>query len=146
MTPEGSELDRAVKETLKVVKALPDRAKVNVIVFETEIRVWKRGLTTLSSGARKALGSFLAEQRPNGSTNLYDALEAALNLKDVETIYLLSDGSPTTGKFTREEEILEAVLQLNRDKRAAIHCVALGGGSRLLRRLSEATMGTYVER
>jgi len=145
-TPEGSELDRAVKETLKVVKALPDRAKVNVIVFESQIRVWKRGLTALSSGARKALGSFLAEQRPSGSTNLYDALEAALKLKDVETIYLLSDGDPTTGRLTGEEEILEAVLQLNRDKRAAIHCVALGGGSRLLRRLSEVTSGTYVQR
>lgn len=141
-----TELERAVKETLQVVKALPGHAKVNVIVFESEIRVWKKGLTTLSAGARKALEGFLAAQKPNGSTNLYDALEAALRLKGVETIYLLSDGDPTTGKFTGEEEILEAVQQLNRDKRAAIHCVALGGGSRLLRRLSEATMGTYVQR
>lgn len=143
---EGSELERAVKETLKVVKAMPNHAKVNVIVFESRIRLWKKGLTTLSAGARKALGNFLAEQRPSGSTNLYDALEAALKLKGVETIYLLSDGDPTTGKFTGEEEILEAVQQLNRDKRAAVHCVALGGGSRLLKRLSEATMGTYVQR
>jgi len=146
LTTEGSELQRAVNETLRVVKTLPDRAKVNVIVFETEIRLWKKALTTLSAGARKALGNFLAEQRPSGSTNIYDALDAALKLRGVETIYLLSDGDPTTGRFTREEEILEAVQQLNRDKRAAIHCVALGGGSRLLRRLSEATMGTYVER
>jgi len=142
----GTELDRAVQETLKVVKALPGEAKVDVILFETEIRPWKKSLTKLTTEARKALEAFLLEQKPTGATNLYDALEAALLLKDVDTIYLLSDGSPNRGKFTDEEEILQAVRQLNRDRRATIHCVALGGESRLLRRLSEATLGTYVQR
>ena len=117
-----------------------------MIVFETDIRLWRKSLTPLGPGARKALEAFLAEQTPKGSTNLFEALEAALRLKGVETIYLLSDGSPTAGRLTDDDEILEAALDLNRETRAAIHCVSLGGDSRLLRRLSEATMGTYVQR
>lgn len=143
---ETSELDRAVKETLKVVKALPPSARANVVVFETEIRTWKRGLTTLGTSARKALERFLSGQRPSGSTNLHDALETALLMRDVETIYLLSDGEPTAGRVTGDDEIVEAVRRLNRDTRAAVHCVSLGGDSRLLRRIAEATMGTYVQR
>ncbi|HEX5136278.1 MAG TPA: HEAT repeat domain-containing protein [Planctomycetota bacterium] len=141
-----TELERAVKETLRVVKALPPSAKANVIVFETEVRRWKKGLTTLSAGARKTLEEFLGEQKPAGSTNLYDALESALLMKDVETIYLLSDGDPTAGRITDHDEILEAVRRLNRETRAAVHCVSLGGESRLLRHIAEATMGTYVTR
>jgi len=141
-----TELERAVKETLKVVKALPPSAKANVIVFESSIRRWKKGLTTLSTGTRKALEEFLLDQKPGGSTNLYDALEAALLMKDVETIYLLSDGEPTAGRITDHDEILEAVRRLNRETRAAVHCVSLGGESRLLRHIAEATMGTYVTR
>jgi HEAT repeat protein len=141
-----TELERAVKETLKVVKALPPSAKANVVVFETEIRRWKKGLTALGTGTRRALEAFLAEQKPSGSTNLFDALESALLMKDAETIYLLSDGSPTAGRLTDPDEIVEAVRRLNRDTRAAVHCVSLGGDSRLLRRIAEATMGTYVTR
>lgn len=143
---EPTELARAVKETLKVVKALPSSAKANVILFETEIRPWNRGLTTLGTSTRKALERFLLAQKASGSTNLYDALEAALLMKDVETIYLLSDGQPTAGRITDGDEIVEAVRRLNRDTRAAVHCVSLGGESRLLRRIAEATMGTYVTR
>jgi HEAT repeat protein len=141
-----TELERAVKETLKVVKALPPSAKANVIVFETEVRRWRRSLTALGPSTRKALEEFLAEQKPAGSTNLFDALEEALLMKDVETIYLLSDGEPTAGRVTDDDEIVEAVRRLNRDTRAAVHCVSLGGESRLLRRIAEATMGTYVLR
>jgi hypothetical protein len=86
----------------------------------------------------------LVQQKPKGSTNLFDALEAALLLRGVETVYLLSDGDPTS--LTDDDAILEAVRQLNHETRAAVHCVALGGSSRLLRRIAEATMGTYVER
>ncbi|MCK6461303.1 MAG: VWA domain-containing protein, partial [Planctomycetes bacterium] len=143
---EATELDRAVTETLKVVKALPPSAKANVIVFETEVRMWRRSLTTLGPAARKALEGFLHGQKPQGSTNLYDAIESALLMNDVETVYLLSDGEPTAGSITDDEEILAAVRRLNRDTRAAVHCVSLGGESRLLRRLAEATMGTYVTR
>jgi hypothetical protein len=141
-----TELERAVKETLKVVNALPPSAKANVIVFETEVRRWKKELATLGASTRKALERFLVAQKPSGSTNLYDALEAALLMRDVETIYLLSDGQPTAGRITDDDEIVEAVRRLNRDTRAAVHCVSLGGESRLLRRIAEATMGTYVLR
>jgi HEAT repeat protein len=144
---EGTtELERAVKETLKVVKALPPSARANVIVFETEVRQWRRDLATLGTSTRRALERFLLSQKPSGSTNLYDALEAALLMRDVETIYLLSDGDPTAGRITDHDEIVEAVRRLNRDTRAAVHCVSLGGESRLLRRIAEATMGTYVLR
>jgi len=143
---ETTELDRAVKETLKVVKALPPEAKVNVITFETEVRPWRKGLTSLGPGARKALETFLAAQKAKGSTNLFDALEAALRMKGVETVYLLSDGSPNAGRLTDADEIVDAVRDLTHETRATIHCVSLGGDSRLLRRLSAATMGTYVQR
>jgi hypothetical protein len=79
-------------------------------------------------------------------TNLFGALEVALAIRDVEAVYVLSDGAPTAGKLTEDEDIFRAVTKLNRERRVVLHGVSLGGSSALLRRLSKMTGGTYVER
>ncbi|MEZ6186851.1 MAG: hypothetical protein R3F62_17805 [Planctomycetota bacterium] len=47
--------------------------------------------------------------QPSGGTNPYDALAQALRDPAVEVVYLLSDGSPTTGRYKAPAQILRAV-------------------------------------
>jgi Mg-chelatase subunit ChlD len=75
--------------------------------------------------------------RPNGRTNLHDALNAALDfggrgLQDkyyaagFDTLYVITDGAPTAGAVTDKEEILRRVRECNRLRRITIQCVTFG--------------------
>ncbi|MHC4861823.1 MAG: HEAT repeat domain-containing protein, partial [Planctomycetota bacterium] len=140
------ELDRAVEETLEVLAGLDDKAFVNVILFENRVHPFRDHLVELKPAARATIKAHLRAQRPRGGTNLYDALEMALLTPDVDTVYLLSDGEPTSGKHVRHPAILKEIKKLNRVRRVTIHCVALGFGSDLLKSLAAQNGGTYVRR
>ncbi len=138
-------LEVAVRETLGALAKLGDRAKVNVILFHSTIHPWEEQMKRLGPN-RKKLKSKLESQRPMGGTNIYDGLELALRMKDVDTIFLLSDGSPGQGKFVATPDILRAIRRENQTRRIAIHCVAVGMDSELLRKLAAQNGGNYVRR
>jgi HEAT repeat protein len=142
----GTEFDKAVAETLEVAAKLESGAKLNVILFESAVTRWKKGLVPVSRGSRAALKGYLRKKGERGGTNLFDALEMALLTKDVDSIYLLSDGSPNEGKYVRSEDILRAVRDINRIRRITIHCIALGYDPGLLRDLAAQSGGTYTRK
>jgi hypothetical protein len=141
-----SKLDVAREQLEAAAKRLPDRARVNVVLFDTEVESWKKSLVPLTDQNRGALKAFLEKQSPKGMTNLYDGLEAALLVDEVDTIFLLSDGAPTAGTYRDAGLILAAVRRLNQTRRIAIHAVAIGHDSDLLRRLCEENGGRYVRK
>lgn len=143
---DRSRLDTAVAETLGAVGRLKARDKINVILFESGIHPWQKKLVPLSGSNRAELEKHLKRQNPSGSTNLYDALELALADKQVDTIFLLSDGAPSSGKYVATPDILRAVSRLNQARRIAIHCVSVGMDSTLLQKLAAANGGQYVRR
>ena len=145
-TGSPTDLKKAIAELLKVARRLSKRAKINVIMFESEIHAWRKALIGVNRATRAALGKFLGDLAPTGGTNLYDGLEMALNHKGCDTIYLLSDGSPTDGKFINDRDILREVRRINELKRITIHCVSLGRDSYLLRQLAEENGGRYTRR
>jgi len=144
--PKRTRLEVAVEQLLAAVKRLPDRARVNALLFDAEVEGWKKSLAQLSDANRKALESFLAKQAPKGKTNLFDALQTALLTDGVDTIFLLSDGDPTAGYYRETSAVLAAVRRLNQTRRIAIFTVAIGRDSQLLRRLAEENGGTYARR
>jgi len=141
-----TELERAVDETLAVVGGLPDGGFANVLLFESDVHAWADGLVELDKGSRARLQTFLREQQPTGATNLHDALAQALRTADVDTVYLLSDGMPTDGRYVEDDDIVESIRRINWRQRAVIHCVSLGWESDLLKRLAALTGGTYLVR
>jgi HEAT repeat protein len=145
-TEGGTEFDKAVAETLKVAAKLEKGSKLNVILFESQVTRWKKKLVPVTRRSRAALKGYLQNKSERGGTNLFDALEMALLTKEVDAIYLLSDGSPNEGKFVRHDDILRAVRKLNRLRRITIHGIALGYESDLLRDLAAQSGGTYARR
>ena len=143
---ENARLKRAVAETLKVIGKLGSQARINVILFESAVTRWKKGLVPVNRRTRTALKGYLRNKNERGGTNLFDALEMALLTKDVDSIYLLSDGNPNEGKFIRSDDILRAVRDLNRVRHITIHGIALGYESDLLRDLAAQSGGTYTRR
>ncbi len=141
-----TQLERAVEEVTGVIEKLDDSARINIIGFETSVHPWKPRLVTLGSGARKDLKTWLGKLEPGDGTNLWDALEMALLAKDVDTIYLLSDGEPNGGRYQLASEILRQAKKINRRRRIAIHCVSLSRDSALLEQLAKDNSGIYARR
>jgi Mg-chelatase subunit ChlD len=143
---DRSRLETAVSETLGAVGRLEARDRVNVILFDNLVRAWQKRLVPLTPSNRAQLEAHLRRQEPTGATNLFDALEAALTDQQVDTVFLLSDGAPSAGKFTVPADVLRAVGRLNQARRIAIHCVSVGRDSDLLKKLAAANGGKYVRR
>ena len=82
--------------------------------------------------------------RPGGGTNIHDALELAFEDERVDTIYLLSDGAPSTGPIVQADELRDEVARWNSVRGVVIHCIAVGQDHRLLKGLAEDSGGKYV--
>ena len=144
-TDDSTRLDRAKKELLASVEGMPLTTRANVVFFGTGSFQWRSRLVPLNKSNRRALDRYLTGVDARGGTDMYDALAYALKDKDVETIYLLSDGNPT-GRFSRLSEMLSEIGKLNRVQRVRIHTISLGYESRLLRELAKRNDGKYEAR
>ena len=73
---------------------------------------------------RKAVG-WLARQEAKGWGAFSDALTLLL-AEDVDTIYFLSDGRPSRGRFDRGFRLIDELERANRFRRVVIHTVLTG--------------------
>jgi predicted ATP-dependent endonuclease of OLD family len=64
------------------------------------------------------------KQNASGKTNSLGALLAALANKNADTVYFLSDGTPTAGETTVRDDILLKVSGLNTFSSISIHALA----------------------
>ncbi len=97
--------------------------------------------------------------KAGGGTNISDALETALDLAgpgtsdstkalNVQTIFLLTDGVPSAGKYTSTADILSHVNEWNKLKRVKIHAIGLGKDQDkdFMRKLADQNHGKYIDK
>lgn len=130
-------IDGAVTELLKSIDGLPKDASFNIVFFGTGVVTWQKEMQTATPEVKAAAKEFVLKQKPLGATNLFGGLESAFVFAgrgtfdkrykiSIDSIYLLSDGSPTAGRFQAAGDILREIKALNSLSRVAIHCVGLG--------------------
>lgn len=153
-----------MSELKKIVMAIPDGGGFNLVAFSDRVQIWRASelgrpmLVKLDDRARdELLGTFLDSLQPSGPTNLYAALDAALDFAgsgvtdknyDVgfDTLYVLSDGAPSYGEVTDRDEILKRVRETNSLRRITINCVTFGdkNETEFLKKLAEENGGRHV--
>ncbi len=174
--PSFSRIDIVKTELARTIEGLESYVEFNILAFATEVKKWKKGLTRANvlnkasamdfarkleplGGASKqdlaAVGLVGAANLGAGKTNTFGALAAALGLDakrpkgyatELDTIFFLSDGKPTTGKFTDREDILREVKRANDLRRIVIHTIALGQFEKgFMRRLAQDNGGVFVD-
>jgi len=92
-----------------------------------------------------------------GKTNTYEALITALDaagrgVRDkayevaVDTIFFLSDGRPSTGKFVDTADILREVNTANELRKVVIHTIAIGEFQKhFMEQLAKSNGGVFVD-
>lgn len=133
---------------------MDDGHRFNVLLFNHSVTAWQPGMVVASEETRRKAAGWIRDADHIGGTNIHDALEAAFRiaLKTtgeplVDTVFFMTDGTPTAGKLQDPKAILEQVAEWNRTARLTIHCIAVGeadGG--FLEELARIGRGTFLRR
>jgi len=156
---ESSRLDAAKVELLKALGGLEEGSVFNLVMYASDVWTWKDDLMEMEEDTRPKISAFVEGLEAVGATNLYSALEVALDLAgadadekwavpDIDTIFVLSDGRPSVGLSTDADEILALVKERNEAAGITIHTIGLSGAqdAYLMRSLAEQNGGTYAAR
>ncbi len=142
---KSTRINIAKRELVQSLNKLDDGIHFNLLFFDSTVRLWKKKLSKMSAATRKDAVAFVGKQKAAGQTAIYDALQAAFQDKDIDTIYVLSDGQPMGGKLNDPELIRQKVREWNRTRHITIHSISVGGEVALLIWLAEDSGGKYIQ-
>lgn len=165
--PNRVKMEIARKELIDILASLEDYVQFNIVTFAGRVDSWKPSLVPASNkNAAIKWVSQLQPMRASGrgmgsdeqKTNTYGALLAAFGLADekvtdwkrrskVDTIFFVTDGTPTAGEIIEPPKIIDAITELNASRGIVIHVICFDkmAGERL-RPLAERNGGRYVLR
>ncbi|MEA2041137.1 MAG: VWA domain-containing protein [Bacteroidota bacterium] len=154
-----TKLEKAKKKIIPVINGFTDEHYFTIILFENDIKLWKNGMVQATGFNKKSGVAHVKALKSGGGTNISDALEMAFDLAgdgtsdpskslNVETIFLLTDGEPTAGKYTNPDDILEKVSVWNPNRRVTVHAIGLGDNhdKEFMRKIAEQNNGVYIDK
>ena len=97
----------------------------NVATFASGVTPWQKQSVLASKDNVESAIAWIQKLLPGGGTATFDAIEYGLAQRNIDTIYFLSDGVPSLGRFEERETILAEVRKLNRFKRVSISTIAM---------------------
>jgi len=151
-----TKLERVKNELVRVIRTLTDSDRFQVVAFDSSIHSAFPALVAATKENRKAAERFVVGLDPGGGTAIYDALGASLGFgvtprsrvgAGADTVFLLTDGSPTAGLVVAPQEILDRVAEANHAIRADIHTLFVGEdtdtGAQFMKDLARQNGGQY---
>ncbi len=173
--PSYSRMDIVKTELLRTVENLEPYVKFNILAFATDVHRWKKALVSANPLNKSSAASFIRKLEAIGGSSKEDLASAGLtgsaNLEagktnthgalvdailgtskkkgyevDVDTIFFLSDGRPSTGKFIDTDDILRDIAEANQLRRIVIHTLAIGEFEKdFMKRLASQNGGVFVD-
>lgn len=131
-----SRLFTALRETRRCVEALEAGTRFNILLFNEDVVTFRESPVEKDAAVTAEVRQFLTGIEGAGGTDLIGALEHVLGLggagsgtgsQELDTLVLLTDGTPSRGTILIPEEILHQVTRSNRVQRVAIHTIDAGG-------------------
>ncbi len=165
---DTSRIGVARKELLRALKGLSavdederGAATFNIVTFSTDVNVFKPKAMVVATKKNKERAFKWIEKhvKPQEQTDIYGGIHKAFNIfsahkekknmaKGADTIFLMTDGAPTLGKFTDPKLILAEVQRMNKVRQLSIHTIGVGKNhaSGFLKRLAAENHGQYIGR
>ena len=138
-------IDVARRELARCLDSLDTKSLFNMIVFSDGVEAWQAAISEKNEETLDDAKAFVQRIHAGGSTNLHGSLALAFEDPDVDTIFVLSDGEPTSGRVVDPGAIRSEVADWNEHRGVVIHCIAVGGSLSILEWLAADTGGTYVK-
>jgi len=146
------------QEIAHSIRGLDPRTRINLVFFNDRARRWKDTPVPAGTSGSNAI-SRVENIATKGQTNYYDALRLILGMEGgsggwnasfadtPDTLFFLTDGSPTDGEITKADELLAWFGERNRFARLRVHVIAMGRTGvdiEFLQKLAEKNRGKFV--
>jgi Mg-chelatase subunit ChlD len=122
-------LETAQTELKQVLAHLPVTTKFNLVTYSDTAAAWNDALVPATVENVRRAARFVDRLRPVNATNIWDGLRVAMADEAVDTVFFLSDGSPTAGDVD-PDAILAELEAMNRWRRVRFHTIALTAARR----------------
>ena len=170
--PVKTRMDGAKRELVNAIYNLAPSVNFTIIFYSIGTTIWQESLVPAHVNNKMSAIEEIQAQAANGSTSTYDALELAYRLAEkgkgkkkvvqinkkgdyvnetggADTIFLVSDGLPNTGKIGQPDAIVNAIKKINQTRKIKINTIIIGGDAenvKFMRNLAEATNGAFVNK
>jgi len=115
-----------LQQTLtEIFEQFPESIQFNLVDFGGHVRVMGKGRMISGKVRERALDVFLKQTELTGGTRIFDAIETAMSLPDVDTIHFLSDGAPYGSQLNDWKRIDYVTRLRTSDVPIAVHVVFL---------------------
>lgn len=119
-------IERAAEELEGAIQGLPSNAEFNILAFHDLVEPWSPQLMPATKPNQRDAILFSHRLQPEFKTACYDALSQGLDGHgEIEAIYFLSDGEPTSGAIVSPPAIVEAITMQNRLKFVSIYTLGI---------------------
>lgn len=142
--PQTSKMEAARRELLHALNSLRDGTNFTIITFGNRAaEEWPGGVSTMGSSSIARAREYVASMSAAGGTPMAEALQLGFQVPDVRTLFVVSDGRPTTGEVLR---LVKQLQELRQGRRTVINTVGIGldQDSALLCQLALDNEGIYV--
>jgi len=140
-----TKLATAKDEVVKVLIAMTKgQRKFNIVTFGTEPHSYQKTLQKASKDNIRKATNWIMRLETKGWTNIHDSLSMAMMTPGVESIFLLSDGAPSTGRYVEMKQVHDTITARNRSLMIRINTIAVGGDKRsrrFMKKLAEENFG-----
>ncbi len=114
----GEKIEQLKAAFKVIIEQLPDDDRFDIIMFDSNIEVYKPELIYATQSNRDEALEYLKGVNAGGSTNLYDGLEKALDMLTnsearAPIIVMLTDGQANAGKYESSVPIREHIAGMN---------------------------------
>jgi hypothetical protein len=97
----------------------------------------------LDDALRAKAHNYVKGLKAEGGTNIHDALELAFEDPGIDTIFFLTDGTPTAGREVDPDMIRAAVKRWNAVRKVKLNTIAIGTQNALVKQLAADNGGEY---
>jgi hypothetical protein len=141
--PQTSKMELARRELLHALGSLKKETNFTIITFGNQASEWPERARPMGSTSIALARMYVANLSAGGGTAMAEALRLGFNAAEVRTLFVVSDGRPTTGDVLW---LAGQLQQSRKGRRMVINTVGIGRDqdSELLCRLARDNEGVYV--
>jgi von Willebrand factor type A domain len=141
--PPAPKMDSARRELMRALESLRGGTNFTIITFGEQAREWPGGVRTAGPAATSLARQYVAGLSAGGGTPMAEALQLGFESAGVRTLFVVSDGRPSTGEVL---ELVQRLQESREGRRMVINTAGIGsdqdGG--LLCQLALDNEGIYV--
>lgn len=151
-TKTPQRLEVAKTELSKTLESLADDVDVNVIFFATKYFPFAPKLVPARKALRPLLVYIQKQEIPDKAHmnrgNLFGPILLAAQQEEVDTIYLVTEGNPTEGRFVDRDRFVRHMMRTLKYTKTEVNSLFIGSADsakRYLEAISEPTGGFFID-